>query len=117
MTQHAQAVAVIERPAVDVKPTTKNPRPLPPHAVVVLNDDEHTFDYVMEAFQKVFGYPREKCFTLTKQIHEQGRGIVWSGTKELAELKRDQLRSVGPDLFAAQRVDWPLGAYVEPLPG
>jgi ATP-dependent Clp protease adaptor protein ClpS len=93
------------------------PKKQPPYAVVLLNDDLHTFQYVMETLSKVFGYPLEKCFTLTQQVHHQGRGIVWSGTRELAELKRDQIRSAGPDFYAAEKIGFPLGAIVEPMPG
>ena len=35
----------------------------------------------------------------------------------LAELKRDQIRSAGPDFYAAKKVEFPLKASVEPLPG
>jgi ATP-dependent Clp protease adaptor protein ClpS len=93
------------------------PRTLPPYAVVVLNDNDHTFDYVIEAFQKVFGYSKERAYQLTLQIHHRGRGIVWSGPKEVAELKVEQLRSVGPDFYASREVRYPLRAYIEPLPG
>lgn len=115
--QEQTGVATVETPAADKKAEASKPRPLPPHAVVVLNDEEHSFDYVIETFQKVFGYSLEKCYLLALAIHTEGRGIVWSGSKEVAELKRVQVRSAGPDIYATKRVDWPLGVSVEPLPG
>ncbi len=115
------AVAVENPPQVEQerreKPSAARPKRQPPYAVVLLNDDEHTFQYVVETLAKVFGYPLEKCYSLTEQVHHQGRGIVWSGTRELAELKRDQIRSAGPDFHAAKRIEFPLGVIVEPLPG
>jgi len=121
MTQSAEAAVEVEvappREETGKTPQRNKPKLLPPYAVVVLNDDLHTFDYVVLTFQKVFGYAPEKCFQLAMQIHEQGRGIVWSGPKEVAELKRDLIRSAGPDIFAAKKVDWPLGCEIEPLPG
>ena len=93
------------------------PKTLPPYAVIVLNDEEHTFDYVIETFLKVFGYNVEKCFKLAETIHLSGQAIVWSGSKEVAELKRDQITSAGPDFYASQTVKWPLGVVIEPLPG
>jgi ATP-dependent Clp protease adaptor protein ClpS len=93
------------------------PKVQPPYAVIVYNDDQHTFAYVVETFTKVFGYPAEKSFQLALGIHNSGRGIVWSGTKELAELKRDQIRSAGPDFHAEKKVDFPLAVTIEPLPG
>lgn len=119
MTAEDHAAVAVPEEAVAPEDRTDHGRPrlLPPHAVVVLNDDVHTFEYVVEVFGKVFGYPPEKCFQLAKHIHINGRGIVWSGPKEVAELKRDQIRSAGPDLYAARKVDGPLGVLVEPLPG
>jgi ATP-dependent Clp protease adaptor protein ClpS len=83
----------------------------------LFNDEEHTFQYVIETLMKVFGYPQEKSYSLTLQIHTDGKGIVWSGSREVAELKRDQIRSAGPDFYAAKKVHFPLGVTVEPLPG
>jgi ATP-dependent Clp protease adaptor protein ClpS len=114
------AIAVAEPPAAappEERSAPRKPKKLPPHAVVVLNDDLHTFNYVIETFMKVFGYPKEKCFQLAMQIHVQGRAIVWSGPKEVAELKCDQIRGAGPDFYAAKKVEFPLGVLVEPLPG
>ena len=89
----------------------------PPYAVIVENDDLHTFPYVIEVLQKVCGYGLQKAFLLTEQVHFSGQAIVWSGTLELAELKRDQIRGFGPDHYAAKPVTFPLGVRVEPLPG
>ena len=99
------------------QPADAKPKQQPPYAVVLFNDEEHTFQYVIETLMKVFGYPQEKSYTLTLQIHTDGKGIVWSGTRELAELKRDQIRSAGPDFYAAKKVDFPLKVTIEPLPG
>ncbi len=93
------------------------PKVQPPYAVVVLNDDEHSFQYVIDTFMKVFGYPLEKGYSLALQIHTEGRGIVWSGAREVAELKRDQIRSTGPDFYGEKKVEFPLGVTIEPLPG
>ena len=99
------------------EPEDRPHKKLPPYAVVVFNDDLHTFQYVVETFMKVFGYPLEKSYSLAVQIHNSGRSIVWSGSKEVAELKRDQIRSAGPDFYAAAKIDFPLGVTIEPLPG
>lgn len=99
------------KPASDTRPKQQ-----PPYAVIVENDDQHTFLYVIEALMKVCGHAPEKGFLLAQQIHTQGKAVVWSGTMELAELKRDQLRGFGPDHYAPQPVTFPLGVTIEPLP-
>lgn len=105
--------AVIDRPETDTEFETRTKRQ-PPYAVVVLNDDDHTFDYVILTFQKIFGYDLEKCFKLAKMIHEKGWAIVWVGSLEVAELKREQIMNAGPDTFNTKKVTWPLGVELEP---
>lgn len=100
------------REATDTETRTKRQ---PPYAVVVLNDNDHTFDYVMMVFQKVFGYDVQKCFLLAKEIHEKDRAIVWTGTLEVAELKKEQIQGMGPDPFSSKTVTYPLGVDLEPL--
>lgn len=111
--------AVMEPPVREVesesdKPKTKRQKPW---AVIVLNDEDHTFAYVMELFQKVFFYDELKCFILADMINTQGRAIVWSGSREVAELKRDQLKGGGKDFYAGEKpVEYPLGCYIEEMP-
>ena len=105
--------AVVEAPApVQEKPKRKRQ---PPYAVIVENDEFHTFDYVIETLQKVFGYETQKCEKLAMTVHKEGEAQVWSGTLEHAELKRDQIRGAGPDLYAEKTVKFPLGVRLEPL--
>lgn len=114
--QNAAAVEEVAAPPRE-QDAKKKPKKLPPYGVFVLNDDFHTFEYVLETFMKVFGYSPEKAFGLVHHIHKQGCGLVWSGAKEVAELKRDQILGAGPDFYAAKKIEAPLGVYIEPLPG
>ncbi len=121
------SLAVENPPAVETLPAPKQrrkkqpadaePKKQSPYAVVLFDDEEHTFPYVVETLMKVFGYPQEKSYSLTLQVHNEGKGIVWSGAREVAELKRDQIRSAGPDFYATKKVDFPLRVTVEALPG
>lgn len=100
-----------------IEPVVSPPKPKrqPPYAIIIENDDLHTFDYVVETLQKVFGYAEQKCDQLAMTIHREGEAHVWSGTLELGELKRDQIRGAGPDLHAEHKVKFPLGVRLEPL--
>lgn len=66
--------------------------------------------------QKVFGYSLEKASKLTEKVHEQGRAVVWTGQFEVAELKKEQIQTMGPDIHARVKCDFPLGVDLEPLP-
>jgi len=110
-------VAVLEpmvRPEKKAKSAT-NPKILPPYVVIVYNDNDHTFQYVIITFQKVFGYSLERAAALAETIHREGRAVVWQGSKEVAELKVELIKSAGPDPYANKRVDWPLHAEIEPM--
>ncbi len=65
--------------------------------VVLLNDDDHTFDYVIRMLKELFGYPEPKGFLMAKEVHEKGRVIACTTSLERAELKRDQIHAFGPD--------------------
>src|SRR4051812_49913939 len=77
--------------------TDTPPQRLPPYNVVLLNDDDHTYDYVIEMLGSLFGYNLTKGFSMAHQLNPHGRVIVATTHKELAELKRDQIHAFGRD--------------------
>jgi len=105
---------VTTRPAPESK---SKPKKQPQYVVIVENDDYHTFIYVIEVLQKVCGHRLEEAERLASEVHHTGRAVVWQGSMEVAELKRDQIRGYGPDLYAQAPVTFPLGCYIEPLGG
>jgi ATP-dependent Clp protease adaptor protein ClpS len=87
----------------------------PPYNVILLNDDDHSFDYVIGMLQKLFGYPQEKGYQMAYEVHTTGRVIVMTTTLELAELKRDQIHAFGPDPYI-ERCKGSMSAEIEPAP-
>jgi ATP-dependent Clp protease adaptor protein ClpS len=83
-------------PELDVDQEQKTKRQ-PPYHVILLNDDDHTYEYVIEMLKALFGYPIEKGFALAQQVDTVGRAVVCTTTLERAELKRDQIHAYGPD--------------------
>jgi ATP-dependent Clp protease adaptor protein ClpS len=88
-------------------------RRMPPYHVILENDDHHSFEFVVEVLRKALAYTEEKAFLLTHEAHTKGRAVVWTGSKEVAELKAEQLQS-----FHEIRPDGaklgPLGVVIEP---
>jgi ATP-dependent Clp protease adaptor protein ClpS len=102
------------RPKSKTTETTRTQRQ-PPYHVVILNDEEHTFDYVIDLLTKIFRHSLSTAQELTWRIHSTGRAIVYTTHKEKAELKRDQVLAWGPDpRMSISR--GPLGCYIEPAP-
>lgn len=94
--------------------TTKTRRQ-PPYHVIILNDEEHTFEYVIELMVKVFGHSLTIAEGLTWRVHNSGRAVVLTAHKELAELKCEQVLSYGPDPRMSISKG-PIGCYIEPAP-
>ncbi|MFQ5706671.1 MAG: ATP-dependent Clp protease adaptor ClpS [bacterium] len=87
-------------PTVEVeKKSKKRKKPLriPQFHVILLDDDDHTYDYVIEMLIQIFRHSREKAFLMACEVDSAGRVIVDTTTKERAELKRDQIHAYGPD--------------------
>jgi ATP-dependent Clp protease adaptor protein ClpS len=98
------------------KPREKQDRKLkrqPPYNVVLLNDDDHTVDYVVHMMQKLFGHPVERGLQIAKEVDQAGRCIVYTCTRELAELKQEQIHAFGPDKLI-RRCKGSMSAEIEP---
>ena len=101
----------------DTKPATKpKPRQLPPYNVVLLDDNEHTYDYVVDMLRALFGHGEERAFKLAEQVDRTGRAIVCTTHQERAELKRDQIVGYGCD-HRIERCRGSMKAVVEPAEG
>ena len=103
-------------PEATVRTRTKRDdktKQLPPYHVILHNDDDHTFEYVIHMMQRLFGHTIEKGFLIAKEVHEKGRVIVDTTSKERAELKRDQIHAFGPDPHLA-RCQGSMSASIEP---
>lgn len=85
----------------------------PPYHVILLNDDDHTYDYVIRMLRELFGFPAERGQQLAKEVDSSGRVIVTTTSRERAELKRDQIHAYGadPDL---PRCKGSMSAQIEP---
>ena len=83
-------------PDTDVQEEQRTRRQ-PPYHVILLNDDDHTYEYVIEMMKVLFGHPIEKGFQLAKTVDTQGRAVVCTTSLERAELKRDQIHAYGAD--------------------
>ncbi len=93
--------------------TDSRARLLPPYHVVLLDDDDHTFDYVIHMLRTLFGYPPEKGQRHADEVNTAGRSIVCTTSKERAELKQEQIHAFGPDRRLA-RSQGSMTAIIEP---
>ncbi len=64
-----------------------------PWNVIVHNDPINLMDYVTKVFMKVLGFSQKKAEVHMLEVHELGRSIVWTGTRERAEFYVQQLHA------------------------
>jgi ATP-dependent Clp protease adaptor protein ClpS len=71
----------VDEPELDDDPDADRP-----WIVLVWNDPINLMSYVTHVFQKLFGYSLEKATELMLDVHQKGRAVVASGTREEAEM-------------------------------
>ena len=65
--------------------------------VVLLNDDDHTYDYVVEMLATIFCVSPSAAFQHAVEVDTTGRTIVMTCEREQAEFGGDQIHSYGAD--------------------
>jgi ATP-dependent Clp protease adaptor protein ClpS len=93
------------------------PRLLPPYHVILFNDDHHSMEFVVGVLCKVLGCPEEEAIQLMLEAHHSGRAVIWTGPKEVAELKAEQVQTFHETRAADGAPLGPLGCAIEPAPG
>ena len=89
-------------PAKPNRKKDKKTKQLPPFNVVLLDDDDHTYDYVIEMLGKIFLLPVEAAFHHAVEVDTTGRTIVMTCEREQAEFGRDQIHAFGKDPIMAE---------------
>lgn len=87
----------IVRPTRSTKKKNQDPRRQPRYHVILWNDDDHSYDYVVRMMKTLFGHAEAAGFKIAKTVDTEGRAICLTTTLEHAELKRDQIHAFGKD--------------------
>ncbi|MGB0716383.1 MAG: ATP-dependent Clp protease adaptor ClpS [Phycisphaerae bacterium] len=110
MTLHIES-----KPDIAPSPVTQSKRKKQPqYNVILLDDDDHTYVYVIDMLRKLFGHTPEYAFMLASEVDESGRVIVDTTTMERAELKRDQIHAFGRDWRIA-KCEGSMSSIIEPV--
>src|SRR5258706_6082514 len=86
----------------------------PSYNVVLLDDDDHTYDYVIEMLQKLFIFSQEQAYQHAVEVDTHGRTIVLTGALPEAEFARDQVHAFCPDR-RMPRSKGSMSAAIEPV--
>ena len=108
------AEPVVKRSALTDKQQKNKKQPR--YNVVLWDDDDHSYEYVVLMMKQLFAHPLEKGFEIAKVVDAAGKAICLTTTKEHAELKRDQIHAFGKDDLIS-RCKGSMSASIEPAPG
>ena len=79
-------------PEVDIRPVTEQAKPW---KTVVFNDPVNLMTYVSYVFRSHFGYSRARAEELMLQVHNNGKAIVFTGSREDAEKHTQAMHAWG----------------------
>jgi len=68
-----------------------------PFKVVLFNDEEHTYDYVVEMLTHVCQLSKQNAFRCAVEVDLTGRTVVRYGTRSQCESTCSKIRDYGPD--------------------
>src|SRR5215469_5353691 len=85
----------------------------PLYNVVLLDDDEHTYEYVVEMLQKLFAFSAGDAFQHAVEVDKTGRTVVVTCELAQAEFGREQIHGYGADPRMPQSKG-SMSAIVEP---
>ncbi len=87
----------------------------PPYHLILLDDDAHSYAYVIGMMAAIFGYSRDKGFAIACIVDKDGRAIVMTGSKAEMELKQDAIHAYGADPLMEISAG-SMSAIIEPAP-
>ena len=105
-------VATIVAPRQRTK-QQQRPKQQPRYHVILWDDDDHSYEYVVIMMKQVFGHQFQQGFRIAKEVDSSGRAICLTTTKEHADLKRDQIQAFGKDDLI-DRCKGSMSATIEP---
>jgi ATP-dependent Clp protease adaptor protein ClpS len=88
----------------------------PLYNVVLLDDDDHSYDYVVEMLRKLFLHSEAEALRHAVEVDTTGRTIVITCELPQAEFARDQIHAYGPD-WRMEDSRGSMSAIVEPAHG
>lgn len=65
--------------------------------LILLDDDQHSYEYVIEMLASIFGYGAEKAFALARIVDTQGRVILETAPRERCEHHQARIHAYGAD--------------------
>ena len=86
---------------------------VPLYRVVLLDDNDHTYDYVIEMLQRIFVFSLDQAYRHAEEVDRCGRTVLITCELAEAEFARQQIHGYGRD-WRLERSKGAMSAVVEP---
>jgi ATP-dependent Clp protease adaptor protein ClpS len=86
--------STVESPQI-IPETSEKKSPL--FNVVLLNDDDHSYEYVIEMLQRLFFCSQAQAYAHAVEVDFTGRTVVFTGGMEEAQFGQSQIHAYGAD--------------------
>lgn len=102
---HESDVALVDQVEEKVEGELKQP---PQYAVILLNDNYTTMEFVIEVLMRFFRKNHEEALQIMLHVHQKGRGVAGVYSHEIAETKVYQVHEL------AKSRGFPMRCTIEP---
>ena len=110
----SETAGVMTKPAISPETeVVERDQTVPLYRVVLLDDNDHTYDYVIEMLQKIFIFSLDQAYRHAEEVDRVGRTVLITCELREAEFARDQIHAYGPD-WRLPRSQGSMSAVVEP---
>src|SRR4029077_15643218 len=86
---------------------------VPIYRVVLLGDNDHDYNKVVEMLQKTFIFTLDQAYRHAEEVDRAGRTVLITCELREAEYARDQIHAYGPD-WRLPRSQGSMSAVIEP---
>ncbi|MDX1979971.1 MAG: ATP-dependent Clp protease adaptor ClpS [Bryobacteraceae bacterium] len=88
----------------------------PIYNVVLLDDDDHTVEYVVEMLQRLFLVAKAQAHMHALEVHHTGRSVVLTAELPVASFAKEQIHGYGAD-WRLKGSKGSMSAILEPAGG
>jgi ATP-dependent Clp protease adaptor protein ClpS len=91
----------VTRPGIEILEDTGSELE-PRYHLILLDDQYHTYQYVIVMLGQIFGYEVEKAFAIACVVDSQGQAVLMTGSRDEVERKQNEVHSFGADPLMPQ---------------
>lgn len=94
--RYAGAVTQVPETTV-VEETARDAELAKRYHLILMDDNDHTYQYVIEMLAGIFGYGKEKALAIAAMVDTQGEAVVETAAHDRVTQHQRRIHGFGPD--------------------